>query len=88
MIKSGAAAQFRNAVASGEFARASSLWAAYAAGVELEIRRGSGNRLKEMRELIEWTRRVVICSNAHSLHTLRTRIAKAHAACAYRRTGR
>ncbi|MBZ5727988.1 MAG: hypothetical protein LAP87_23720 [Acidobacteriia bacterium] len=57
----------RQAVASGEFARAQRLWNEYAARFEAELARGAIGeaRLAEMRELVEWSRTVVLCARAH-----------------------
>ena len=38
-----------------------------------------------MRELMEWTRTVVICFRAQALRSLRTRLTEVHAASAYGR---
>jgi hypothetical protein len=78
-------ARFREAVSSGEFTRASELWNSYAAERLEEARRGCGDRLPEMQELMEWTREVVACSRAQSLRTVRTRLMEAYAAGAYER---
>lgn len=80
--------QFRDAVSSGEFQRASQLWNAYAAERLTEARRGCSDKLPEMRELIEWTRTVVICARAQALRSLRTRISEVHAASAYGHSAR
>lgn len=80
--------QFRDAVSSGEFQRASELWNAYAAERLTEARRGCGDKLPEMHELIEWTRTVVLCARAQTLRSLRTRLTEAHAATAYGRSAR
>jgi hypothetical protein len=82
------AEQFRGAVSSGEFERASQLWNEYAAERLAEARRGCGDKLPEMRELMEWTRVVVTCSRALALRNLRTRLTEVHAACAYGRAAR
>jgi hypothetical protein len=80
--------QFRDSVSSNEFERASRLWNQYAAERLLEARRGCGDRLSEMRELMEWTRTVAVCARAQALHTLRTRLTEIHAAGTYSRTTR
>ena len=58
----------RQAVASGEFQKAQLLWDGYAALLCEELRHGSvpEARLAEARELVEWTRRVVMCARAHA----------------------
>lgn len=81
-------AQFRDAVSSGEFQRASEVWNAYAAERLQEVQRGYGDKLPEMLELMEWTRTVVACARAQSLRTLRTRLMEVHAAGAYERAAR
>ena len=78
--------QFREAVSSGEFQRASQIWNAYAAERLMEARCGCGDRLPEMRELLEWTRTVIICARAQALRSLRTRLTEVHAASAYGRS--
>jgi hypothetical protein len=80
--------QFRGAVSSGGFQRASQLWNAYTAERLVEARRGCGDNLPEMRELMEWTRVVVVCARAQALRNLRTRLTEMHAAGAYGRTTR
>ncbi len=77
--------RFRKAVSAGEFQRASELWTVYAADRLTEVRRGCGDKLPEMRELIEWTRTVAACARAQNLRTLRTRLMEVHAAGAYER---
>lgn len=78
--------RFRDAVSSGEFQRASQIWNAYAAERLTEAQRGCGEKLPEMRELIEWTRTVVVCARAQALRSLRTRLTEVHAARAYGRS--
>jgi hypothetical protein len=62
------------AVASGEFERATRLWNEYAAGIREEIGRGSCSqaRMAEMVELVEWSRRVVLCDRARAQGQLTT----------------
>jgi hypothetical protein len=57
----------RQAVNAGEFDRAQLLWNQCAAGLaeELSNRRLSGARLGQVRELVEWSRFVVLCERAH-----------------------
>ncbi len=78
--------QFREAVSAGEYQRASQYWEAYAAELLVDVRRGRGERLPEMREAIEWAQGVVVCARAQSLRALRTRLMEVHAAGAYQRT--
>jgi hypothetical protein len=79
-------AQIREAVSSGEYERASQLWSLYAEERFAEVHRGCGDKLPEMRELMEWTRVVVLCARAQALRTIRTRLTEVHAADAYVRT--
>jgi hypothetical protein len=57
----------RQAVNSGEFGRAQFLWQECAAGLAEELSRGSLSeaRLKEVGELVEWSRIVALCERAH-----------------------
>ncbi len=57
----------RHAINSGEFDRAQLLWNQCAAGLaeELSSRCLSATRLEEVRELVEWSRTVVLCERAH-----------------------
>jgi hypothetical protein len=79
---------FRDVVSSGEFERASLLWNTYATERLTEARRGCGDKLAEMRELMEWTCRVVVCARAQAPRSLRTRLTEVHAASAYDRSTR
>jgi hypothetical protein len=58
----------RQAVASGEFQKALLLWNGYAALLREELRNGSltDARLADVRELVEWSRLVVLCGRAHT----------------------
>ena len=57
----------RRAVSSGEYDRAQLLWNQCAAGLaeELSGRCLSAARLAEVRELVDWSRTVVLCERAH-----------------------
>jgi hypothetical protein len=57
----------RQAVTSGEFERAQLLWNQCAAEMaeELASRRLTVARLVEVRELVEWSRVVILCERAH-----------------------
>jgi hypothetical protein len=57
----------RQAVNSGEFRRAQLLWKECAAGLAEELSSGrlTEARLSEVRELVEWSRTVVLCARAH-----------------------
>jgi hypothetical protein len=57
----------RQAVNSGEFARAQLLWNEYASGLAGEFNGGrlSEAGLAEVREFVEWSRTVVLCERAH-----------------------
>jgi hypothetical protein len=69
----------RQAVSSGEFGRAQDLWKECAAGLAEDLSNGclTEARLKEVREMVEWSRTVVLCARAHlqkrlnSLHVAR-----------------
>jgi hypothetical protein len=56
----------RQAVNNGEFSRAQLLWQECVAALHGELSRGclSAARLKEVRELVEWSRTVVLCTRA------------------------
>ncbi|MBZ5621886.1 MAG: hypothetical protein LAQ69_24645 [Acidobacteriia bacterium] len=58
----------RQAVAAGEFHRATLLWNEYAAGIREEIGRGACTeaRMAEAGELLEWSRGVALCDRAHA----------------------
>ena len=62
----------RQAVSSGEFERANLLWNDAAAGLSLELSNAclSAERLQEVRELVEWSRTVVLCERTHLLDQL------------------
>jgi hypothetical protein len=62
----------RQAVNSGEFGRAQILWKECAAGLAEELSKGclSEGRLSEVRELVEWSRTVVLCERARLLNKL------------------
>jgi hypothetical protein len=57
----------RQAVASGEFHRATLLWNEYVAEIREEIGRGACTqaRMAETAELVEWSRVAVLCDRAH-----------------------
>lgn len=57
----------REAVAAGEFTRATVLWNEYAAGIREAISLGkcAAARIAEARELVEWSSGVVLCDCAH-----------------------
>lgn len=58
----------RQAVASGEYRKAQLLWNGYAALLREELPKGSVTeaRVAEVRELVEWSRRMVLCTRAHA----------------------
>ena len=58
----------RQAIACREFQKAQLLWDGYAALLRQEMPKGSITeaRLAEVRELVEWSRRVVLCARAHA----------------------
>ena len=69
----------RQAVNSGEFGRAQVLWKECAAGLAADLSNGclTEARLKEVREMVEWSRMVALGARAHlqdrlnSLHVAR-----------------
>ena len=83
-------ARIRRAVSAGEFAKASALWETYGLQVTDAIRGGafSAAELVQLRELIDWTRCVVICARAQGQRRMNTRTMKLHAAAAYGRPSR
>jgi hypothetical protein len=83
-----AAEAFRAAVSAGEFRRAEALWSDYTAECLAQGPAGRRESLLEMRELMEWTRIVVLCSRAQALRKLTTKATEAHAAGAYARAAR
>jgi hypothetical protein len=62
----------REAIASGEFGRAQSLWSERANSLADELRSGTltAARLEEVRHLVEWSRTAVLCERAHLLRQL------------------
>jgi hypothetical protein len=58
----------RQAVASGEFQRATLLWNEYIAGILGEIARGdcTHDRMAEAGDLLDWSRGVVMCERARA----------------------
>lgn len=71
----------RQAVSSGEFGRAQFLWAECSAALAEDLSTGclTEARLSEVRELVEWSRMVVLCERAH----LQRRLNTLHAAREY-----
>jgi hypothetical protein len=86
-MHSDARSAIRRAVAAGEFDKASELWEAYAEQLAEAIRGGTGSALEllQMRDLIDWTRRVVACAHAHSQLRINTRRMELHVAATYGR---
>lgn len=64
--------RIREAVASGEFQRAQRLWAEYMAQLHEEVRQGSFStiQLEQVRNLMEWSRGVVLCARLHASERL------------------
>ena len=62
----------RQAVSCGEFGRAQILWKECAAGLAEELSRGclAESRLAEVRELVDWSRTVVLCERTRVLNQL------------------
>ena len=75
----------RQAVSSGEYGRAQLLWNQCAAGLaeELSARHLSAGRLAEVRELVEWSRTVVMCERAHLQNQLNRMRSELHVAGEY-----
>jgi len=62
----------RRAIASGEFAKARSLWEEYAQQLENELRSGRGGAawLEEARLLVEWSRQMALSAKSQALARL------------------
>lgn len=71
----------RQAMASGQYQLAERLWNTYAARLKEELGRGSLTKaaLEEARELVEWSRLVVLCMRART----QARLGGLHIAGAY-----
>jgi len=72
----------RGAVAAGDWPAALRLWESYAAGIldEIRSRTCTHARMAEAGELLEWAKRIVLCSRAQAQNRLDT----IHAARQYR----
>ena len=59
--------RIRDAIASGEFQKALVLWNGYAGQLQEELQQHSlfERQLKEMGDLVEWSRSVLQCARAH-----------------------
>ena len=79
----------RQAIASGEYQKAQLLWDGYAALLREEMPKGSVTeaRLAEVRELVEWSRRMVLCARAHAQSRLDSMRDSMRVAQAYGRPG-
>jgi len=77
--------QIRDAVSAGELSKASELWDTYAAYLAGEIRAGNGSeaKLDQVRNLMEWTRGVTACAQAHAEQALNSQRTSLHAAAVY-----
>jgi len=66
--------QIRAAVGAGEYQKALVLWDDYAARMQTELRAGgfSRGRLAQAWELVEWSRRVVLCARSHAQRQLKS----------------
>lgn len=86
-MDSDAQAGIRRAVSAGEFDKASALWETYAAQLTetIRIRSCSTAQLAQMRELIDWTRRIITCSRAQAQRRINTRLTGLHVATVYAR---
>jgi len=62
----------RQAIATREFQKAQLLWDGYAAQLRQDMPKGlvTAARMAEMRELVEWSRRAVLCFRAHTQNRL------------------
>lgn len=60
--------RIREAVASREFKRAQDLWDAYVVQLVEELRQGSfsATKLAQVRDLMEWSRGVALCTRLHA----------------------
>jgi hypothetical protein len=83
-------ARIRTAVSAGEFGKALTLWETHAEQVADEIRAGtcSAADLAQVREMVEWTRGVAICTRAHAQRRIHAQLTKLHAAAVYGRPPR
>ncbi|MCD6031485.1 MAG: hypothetical protein K0S78_3659 [Thermomicrobiales bacterium] len=70
--------EIQDAVRAGEYARAASLFTEYAGALPLD--EGS---LREMAELLEWTRTTVLCARAQLQAHVQTLRDEAHLVAAY-----
>jgi hypothetical protein len=75
----------RQAVSAGEFGRAQLLWNQCAARLaeELSGKSLAEARLSEVRELVEWSRIVVLCERAHMVDQLNRLRAELHVVAEY-----
>jgi hypothetical protein len=85
----------RQAIATRQFQKAQLLWDGYAALLRQELPKGSvtAARMAEMRELVEWSRRAVLCFRSHAqkrLDAMRNsmRVAQAYGGPRSQRTAR
>jgi hypothetical protein len=64
----------RKAISSREYRKARKLWSEYMASLRAELRRGAltAGQMEEARELLEWARVTVLCSQAHIRNRLRS----------------
>src|SRR5690348_4905505 len=67
-------AGIRSAIASGEYDKALDAWHAYARELERSVARGDAGpaALTDARELLDWSRNVLLCANAHAHDLLNT----------------
>ena len=64
--------RIRQAIASGEHQKALELWSAYEAQLRVALEAGtlSADTLRETRELVAWSREVLLCGRARTLARL------------------
>lgn len=72
MVDDSLTGPIRAAVASGDLQQAQLLWDGYMAQLSQEVSQGSLSqaRLTEAGELVEWSRRVLLCARAHAQDSL------------------
>lgn len=68
-----AAKGIRQAIASGEFAKAQNLWETYATELLADLQGGrpAAERLHEAAALVEWSRNFILCERAQIVERLR-----------------
>jgi hypothetical protein len=72
-------ASIRDAISAGNHAKAAELFAEYAPSIP-----ESESGLRELRELLDWTRATIVCQRAQALAKLQSARDDAHVLAAYR----